>query len=196
MGYGHVIEAYLKEIFSGGNSPGISSLEFFGKTVHITQEGLFWYDRKKVPEQIAIVILKYILYQGNRKAKDYEDWISFRDLKDSLPFQGAYIANVESRTERHFDGQLNLLFKASNALNGQSLNLLGFDLSYEFIALPHVYLRLLFNDREDKLPPKAKILFNKEIERYMDVECIAALAWIFVDMLLESVGFLSTFTGV
>lgn len=191
-----MIEVYLEEIFSKGDFPENHSLEFFGRSIYLKREGVFWDNLEKVPEQIAIVTLKYLIYQGKREAKEHADWIGFRDLKDSPPFQGAYQMNVESRLEKYFDNKLALLLKACKILNGKNLNLSGFDLSYEFIALPQIYLRLLYNDREDMLPPKAKILFNKEIERYLDVECIAALAWIFVDMLLESVGFLSSFAQV
>lgn len=197
MGYGHVIEGYLKEVLSKEpttkkGSKGLSVI-FFNWPIAITTNALLWASGEEVPEQISVIVLRYVSYQGKREAKAHGDWVGFRDLKDSMPFQGAFQNNVESRLERYFKGRLRALSKACEDLGGINLNLNGFDLAYEFLALPDVKIRLLFNDSDEILPPKAKVLFSKDIERYLDVECIAALGWVFVDMLVSTLRVNKTF---
>ncbi|MFN3533917.1 MAG: DUF3786 domain-containing protein [Desulfatiglandales bacterium] len=197
MGYRQVIEEYLEGIFSAKAPLKIPQfrLFFFERPVLLSRAGILWEGQGEVPETIAIVILKYLIYGGKRGGVYHPDWVGFRDIKDSSPFQGAFRNNVELRIERYFAQNTHGLMKACEGLKGKRLKMEGYDLSYEFLALPQVGLRLLYNDTEDIFPPQAKLLFSKDIERFLDVECIAGLGWIFADLLLSSSGYESTFTG-
>jgi len=197
MGYAHVINEYLKELFSGPN-PSLESIgvdvkgkgyymRFFKGGLLITKEGIVWDNGLKAPDTVSIVALKYLLYSAKRDAKLYKDWVSFKDINGSGPFVGAFRQNVELPIETSFERKLPILKSACKRLGGVELDVPNYDLSFEFLALPMIRLRLFYNDRDETFPPKAVLLFDGKVEKYLDVECIAALGWIFADFLLEDI---------
>ncbi len=203
MGYGHVISEYLRDVFSISRdlleTIGVDRREtayyvrFFTNGLVVRENEITWRDGEKAPDTVSIVALKYMLYTGKREAKIYGDWVSFKDINGSAPFVGAFKQNVELRIEASFEGKAATLKAACEKLGGIALNLSNYELAYEFVALPMTRLRLYFNDKDEIFPPKAVVLFEGTIERYLDVECIAALGWIFADLLQEDIKNLPSF---
>jgi len=197
MGYAHVISEYLRDVFSLPKpllerigvdvEQDAYHVRFFTDGLLIKEGGVTWKDGQRAPETVAIVVLKYMLYTGSRGAKAYGDWVSFKDINGSGPFVGAFRQNVELRLETSFEGKAAILKSACERLGGVCLDLPNYHLAYEFVALPMIRLRLYFNDKEEIFPPKSVVLFDGSIERYLDVECIAALGWIFADLLQEDI---------
>jgi hypothetical protein len=61
---------------------------------------------------------------------------------------------------------------------------LSHDLSMTFDALPKIPLLLTFNDREDEFPAQCSVLFQKQTENYLDMECTAGLGNMLAAMLM------------
>jgi hypothetical protein len=203
MGYDAVIRSYLEELskLPPGPLEGLGAskvgerhqVRMFGEVVTVGPEGVSWRGEGSAPSPVAIVVLKYLLFRANRDHGHQMEWVTFKDLKDSSPFVGAFKKNVEERIEEVFGGSCGLLIKSSESLGGKRLFMSGYEIAYEFEALGHIRIRLYFNDGDELFKPKAVLLFQETILKYLDIECIAALGWIFADMLIEKAGYNSSF---
>jgi hypothetical protein len=68
----------------------------------------------------------------------------------------------------------------------------GLDLSCEvtarFKALPRVPLLLLSKEQDEDFPAKCSLLFQRQAEKFLDLECLAICGWLLADSLAEKAG--------
>jgi hypothetical protein len=58
-----------------------------------------------------------------------------------------------------------------------------YDLSLQFDALSKVPLLLLFNDKDEEFPAQCSVLFEKRVEKLLDMECLAMVGVLFCEYL-------------
>ncbi len=201
MAYDHVIRSYLAEVFTGPNLIGDTELKhrgvivrkgefmlrFFSHDYLISPHGIQDIKGTEAPASVSVVLLKYLLHRGPAQALQ-DQWLNFRDFKDSTPFVGAFQNNVLTRMERYFHNDLDSLRNSSLIVGGTLKNLTGYDLACDFLALPQVPLRLLYNAGDEILPSKAILLFKSNAGYYLDIECLAAVGWLLCDLLIKASG--------
>lgn len=122
---------------------------------------------------ICVILCKYILLCPQIPPKG-QDWVSFRDLKDSGPLTSYFVNDVERAIATQFNGRLCDMQNASRTLKGYSPGIeVSYDLSIQFDALPKVPVVMLFNDADDEFSATCSVLFEKRAENYLDPECLA-----------------------
>jgi hypothetical protein len=123
----------------------------------------------------SILIIDYLLSFGGFEPGS--DWIDFRDLPGSMPYDAAFRAHVESQLEEHATeiiGHRNILTDkyAGRILNGFE----SYDFSAAFCVFPRLECLVLLCEGEDELQAGAKVLFSSDASRFMTTESLAAIA--------------------
>jgi hypothetical protein len=161
-------------------------IPFFGKFYRVAKKGIRGPSGKKPEYFISIVLFKYILLCPEY-APASGDWQSFKDFRDAAPLISYFQRTVKTVLTRHFSGRLERLQWACKKMGGYPPDIhLSHDLSMTFDALPKIPLLLTFNDREDEFPAQCSVLFQKQTENYLDMECTAGLGNMLAAMLMAA----------
>jgi len=135
---------------------------------------------------ICIILIKYILMCPDMPPED-EQWIAFRDFKDSAPLIKYFSSEVEGAISSFFSEKSDQLKEAGTALGGFKPKLdVNYDIALQFNLLPRIPVILLFNDKDDEFFSTASVLFEKRAEKYLDAECLAIIGVRFFDSLKKA----------
>lgn len=146
---------------------------FYGKKFLVNETGIVAEDGTEATFAVCVVLCKYVLMCPEEDIAAPEDFVSFRDFKDSGPLHSYFATNTNRLIEQSYGGSLALLGKACLALGGSMLSEENYDLSCRFNVLPKIEVVLKFNDRDEMFSAQASILFRQSAELYLDMECIA-----------------------
>lgn len=159
---------------SRGNSLGMSLL---GQFYDISPHGITDSSGKKPRYEICIILCRHLLMCPEILPHDRQ-WVAFRDLKDAGPLTVYFRDNVEQVIAKGFAGKVQELKQGMAALKGYTPNLdVSYDLAMQVDGLARIPMVLLFNDAEESFPPECSLLFERQVETYLDAECIAMLAY-------------------
>jgi hypothetical protein len=161
-------------------------IPLFGVPYRVSRQDILDSHGKRPHHAVNVILFKYLLLAPSSEPRG-RDWVTYRHFKDAAPFAGGFLANAEKPINLAFEGRTAELSKACEALGGRPLDQVDFsvDLAMRFDALPKVPILLLFNDRDEDFPAKCSILFEQRAEKYLDMECLAMLAWILADWLVK-----------
>jgi hypothetical protein len=121
------------------------------------------------------ILFKYLLLCPDTDPTA-NDWVSYRDLKDSGPLTVYFANDVEMSIAGHFKGALGGFEEAGKAIGGYRPDIdVSYDLSMQFDALPEIPVIVLFNDADDEFPAQCSLLFERRAESYLDAECLAMI---------------------
>jgi hypothetical protein len=141
----------------------------------VSGKGIIDPSGKLPPLEVSVVLCKYIILCPDVKPT-VDDWVSYRDFKDSGPLTSYFENNVGQSIANYFTDRLSELEKSCKALGGFPPDIeLSYELSMQFNALPRVPVLLLFNDADDEFPAHCSLLFEGRAEKYLDAECLAIL---------------------
>ena len=160
----------------GGKVQGcVIEIPLFGENYEVSSAGIIGPAGKTPTYDICVILSKYLLLCPDEPPKQ-DEWVSFRDLKDSGPLINYFSNDVENSIAAYFKGKLDGLRKASKALSGYPPDLdVRYDIAMQFDALPRIPVIIFFNDADEEFSEKCSVLFEKRAERYLDAECIAML---------------------
>jgi len=150
-------------------------IPFFQNEYRVSYRNIIGPEGKRPDYDICVILSQYILLCPNEDPEE-NDWLSFRDLKDSAPLINYFTNDVERPIARFFAGKTNDLKKAGTMLGGYPPDLdVTYDMTMQFDALPRVPVIMLFNDSDEEFSSKCSVLFERRAENYLDAECIAML---------------------
>jgi hypothetical protein len=162
---------------------------FFGKLYRVSARGISDPSNRQPHLSVSVILCKYLLMcpmieplEGN--------WMSFKDFKDATPLVRAFYNTVTHPIAETFSGRLAKLKKAGEKIGGYApVDVLSYDFSMRFDALPKVSLLLLFNDKDDEFPAQGSVLFEKRAEKFLDMECLAMVGMLFFEYLKAEAGY-------
>ena len=135
---------------------------------------------------ICIILCRYLLMCPEILPCD-RHWVAFRDLKDSGPLTVYFKDNVEQAIATGFAGEIEALKHGIAALKGCPPDLdVSYDLAMQVAGLPKIPMVLLFNDVDESFPSVCSVLFERQVETYLDAECIAMLGYRLASLLKHS----------
>ena len=135
---------------------------------------------------VCVMLCRYLLMCPEETPVG-ENWVSYRDFKDTGPLTVYFENEVERAIVRHFEGHLGSLETSCKAVGGHAPDIdLDYDAAFQFDALPRIPLLLLFNDGDEEFPAKCSVLFKASAEKYLDGECLAMLGRLLFTRLRES----------
>jgi hypothetical protein len=158
-------------------------IPFFGNTYRVSTQGIADPTGKQPHLSISVILCKYLLMcpmivplGGN--------WMSFKDFKDAAPLIQAFFNTVTLPLADSFSARLADLDRAAKKIGGYPpADDFPYDLSLQFDALSKVPLLLLFNDQDDEFPAQCSVLFEKRVEKLLDMECLAMVGMLFCEYL-------------
>jgi hypothetical protein len=106
------------------------------------------------------------------------EWITFGSVPASHAKDKAWAGHVEDVIARHFSGNAEGLRKACERLGGTPATLSGsHDAAFEFRFFPRYPVLLLFYDAvpEEDFPAQVKLLLDRNVDKYLDIESIVVL---------------------
>ena len=155
----------------------VIKIPLLGKNYSISLKGISDPSGNKPTYDICVVLSKYLLLCPDTTPKE-DEWVSFKDFKDSGPLTNYFNNDVEHSIASYFKGNLGGLKKSCKSISGYQPDLeVDYDLAMQFNALPKIPVVLLFNDADEEFPAKCSVLFEGRAEKYLDAECIAMLGW-------------------
>ena len=148
-------------------------IPFFGKPIRVSTAGISEPPGGRPNFSVCVVLFKYLLLcPGHDPAGN--DWVSFKDFKDSAPFAGAFFNYTEIPLAKYFSGRLKDLDAACRGIQGHPpAATFSYDLCMQFTALPKIPVLMLFNDADEEFPAQCAVLFERRAENYLDMECLA-----------------------
>jgi hypothetical protein len=170
----------------------IIEISYFNDPHTISPNGIRNSSGQKPGYDTCIILCRYLIMAqdwvgGTQPVENRAgEWTGFRDLKDSGPLTVYFKGNVEQAISQCIAGKISLLPRALERVNGSVPGLdLQYDLVLEVNALPKVPLLLLFNDGEEGFPPSCSVLFQPNVETFLDAECIAMAGYRLAAILRE-----------
>jgi hypothetical protein len=158
-------------------------IPFFGKPHRISPAGITEPSGSRPNFSVCVILLKYLLLCPDHDPVE-NDWVSFKDFKDSAPFSGAFVNSTEAPLAKYFSGHLKDLEAAGRGIHGHPpAATFSYDLCMQFKALPKIPVLLLFNDADNEFAAQCMILFERRAENYLDMECLAMVGMLLFEYL-------------
>lgn len=150
-------------------------IPYFGRDYRVSSEGIADPGGKRPDYGTCMLLLKYLLLCPKGLPVD-DEWVNYRDLKDSGPLTVYFNDNVLNVLSTRYSGRKNDLEAAAADLGGRPpARDYPYDVAVVFRPLPRVPVLLLFNDADEEFPAQAGVLFERRAERFLDAECLAVL---------------------
>jgi len=158
-------------------------IPFFGKSYRVSAKEIADPAGKQPRLSTSVILCKYLLMcpmivplGGN--------WMSFKDFKDAAPLIQAFFNTVTQPLADSFSSRLADLEIAAKHIGGYPpVDDFPYDLSLRFDVLSKVPLLLLFNDKDEEFPAQCSVLFEKRVEKLLDMECLAMVGMLFCEYL-------------
>jgi hypothetical protein len=158
-------------------------IPFFDKTYRVSAEGIADPTGRQPHLSVSVILCKYLLMcpmivplGGN--------WMSFKDFKDAAPLIQSFFNTVTLPIADSFSGRLAGLEIAAENIGGYPpADDFPYDLSLQFDALSKVPLLLLYNDKDEEFSAQCSVLFEKRVEKLLDMECLAMVGVLFCEHL-------------
>lgn len=156
--------------------PDTMDLSFLGDKYRITRERILDGNGKEPAPFLSILIYNH-LSMPNPPALAGE-WITFSSVPASHAKDKAWAGHVEEVIARHFTGNIEGLKQACERLGGVRSDIKGsHDVAYEFRFFPRYPVLLQFYDAvpAEDFPAQCKLLLDKTVDKYLDIESIVVL---------------------
>jgi hypothetical protein len=158
-------------------------IPFFGKPHRISAAGITEPSGSRPNFSVCVILFKYLLLCPDHDPVE-NDWVSFKDFKDSAPFSGAFVNYTEAPLAQYFSVRLKDLEAACRRIHGHPPTAtFSYDLCMQFKALPKIPVLLLFNDADDEFAAQCMVLFERRAESYLDMECLAMVGMLLFEFL-------------
>jgi hypothetical protein len=149
------------------------AIPFFGIPHRISAAGISDPSGNRPNFSVCVILFKYLLLCPDDTPLE-NDWVSFKDFKNSAPFAGSFVNYTEAPLAKYFSGRVTRLEIAGRQISGRLLSeKFSYDLCMQFDALPKIRILLLFNDADDEFPAQCAVLFERRAEKFLDMECLA-----------------------
>lgn len=154
---------------------GRAVVPLFGHPFYVSRDNIKDPSGKQPDLGICVLLCRYLIMCPPADPGE-NDWVSFRDFKDTGPLVTFFENEVQKAIADFFSGNPDGLKVAGEQLGGYSPDMeAAYDFSMQFDALPRLPLLLLFNDSDEEFPPQCSVLYHKSAESYLDGECLAIL---------------------
>ena len=158
----------------------------FAKPMRVSAAGISGPSGSRPNFSVCVILFKYLLLCPDHDPAE-NNWVGFRDFKDSAPFAGAFFNYTEVPLAKYFSGRLKDLEAACRRIQGHPpATTFSYDLCMQFNALPKIPVLMLFNDADEEFPAQSAVLFERRAEKYLDMECLAMVGMLLFEYLKQA----------
>lgn len=157
-------------------APDTLELLFLNDQYRITKEKVVDAQGKEPVPFISILIYNHLCMPDPPAPSG--EWITFGSVPASHAKDKAWAGHVEEVIARHFTGNVEGLKQACERMGGVPAEIKGsHDAAYEFRFFPRYPVLLQYYDAvpAEDFPAQCKILLDKHVDRYLDIESIVVL---------------------
>jgi len=164
-------------------------IPFWGNDYRVNAEGIVDDLGKPSNFAVSVVLLKYLLHfePGLLITDQSAQWVSYRNFKNAAPLVNYFSNTTEKAIAQNFSGKLEQLAASCRFLGGRDHDEgLAYDLTMKITPLPRIPIYLLFNDADDEFPAECSVLFQRRVEQFLDMECVAIVGGLLSDFLFHA----------
>lgn len=148
---------------------------FLGQDVELSHTGILIDGKKAEDPRDQILLYNYIHFGAGGREPEQE-WIGMESLPNSISKIRTLRVYCEERLATHFTGRPEMLKKRAVVLNAALQENPDQSCTAAFLVpvLPRLPLFVLFWDeeKEDNFPAKVKVLFDKDVLGFLDIESL------------------------
>ncbi|MDA8137204.1 MAG: DUF3786 domain-containing protein [Desulfobacteraceae bacterium] len=162
------------------NDAGEVIVQTLGAVFLASNDGVRRSDGRRFSDNLGSVIIHYLLNaSGSRPAGKF---VTFAELAGPLFKASSYSGSaLELPIIKCFAGRVSELLQTAADLGGRRGGEAGLGaLSLIFEPLPHIFLQLIFYDRDEEFPARATLLFDVNATQFVEFEVLAVLVTEFV----------------
>ncbi len=133
-----------------------------------------------------ILLYNYVHFSGNEPIRG--EWIPIDNIPGNIPKKPELEHGCEQKIAAHFEGKAARLERAASALGAKKAeDESNADVALSFLPLPRIPFFLVFWDAvpEEGFEARAKVLFDRSVTNYLDIESLVFLAEKFADALIR-----------
>jgi hypothetical protein len=171
-------------ILSGPDSLGIT---FLNEKYVVTKEKILDASGTEPRPWISILIYNHLCMPDPPAPSG--EWVTFSSVPASHAKDKAWAGHVEEVVAKHYAGNVSGLKTACERMGGVQTEVKGNqDAAYEFRLFPHYPVLLLFYDAvpDEDFPSQCKLLLDRNVPYYLDIESIVVLGEEFAGRLTAS----------
>lgn len=185
--FDQIISDYLSQVKHRKSHAGLSAklgikienefieLPFFNRKYRITDHAITDEQGKSASHVVSVILCKYILLCPDDVRID-TDLMTYKDFKDAAPYVGGFRNTAEQPIASFFEKKAVELEKRSRKLEGKPFQSeVACQLAFQFLALPKIPIILMFNDADEDFSSQCILLFQKNAQAFLDMECLAML---------------------
>ncbi len=163
-------------------------LHLFNRSYRVGPNGIADGRGREPRQAIKVALCRYLL-EWPGKPPGREGWVTFKDFRDAAPFAGAFSNNVENAIASDFANDVEAFSAACESRGGRlAEGDWNYDAAWEFSAMPHMPVLLLFNGADEGFAARCVFLFDATAIRLLDPECLAIVGWALADGLAAAAG--------
>lgn len=154
---------------------GWAQILFFNQLMRVGPGGIEDANGQTADLGVCVVLCKYLLMAPDT-VPDAGSMMTFKDFPDAAPLVHFFSNSVEGQIARLFSGRMAALKDACQTVGGQPYTAeLAYQVKYRFSGLSRVPVILLFNDQEEGFAAQCTLLFQQNVQQYLDMESLAIL---------------------
>ncbi|MCI8416888.1 MAG: DUF3786 domain-containing protein [Lachnospiraceae bacterium] len=134
----------------------------------------------------TVMAIYHLFYYSRPEARIRGEFVPFRLVKRAAPFEAAYQRNILEPLARSFDGHLEELKRACQALGGRPVP--QGDVGCVIDAFSCMPLTFVFWDGDEEFRAQANILFDADITDFLHEETVVLVAEELARRLKEEAG--------
>jgi hypothetical protein len=166
--------------------PDLLRFHYLGRLVELEKDGLQMEGNPLVDPRDQILLYNYVSSGGSNPPAG--DWVGMESLPNSISKVRTLSAYCEQPLAKRFAGRATQFARVCELVGGRPA---GEDssatLAYIIPVLPHLPLYLLFWDEEpdDGFESRVKVLFDRHVLEYLDIESLVFAAERMAEHLME-----------
>ncbi len=148
--------------------------QFLGMDIELSHDGILINGEEVEDPRDQILLYNYVHFGGGKVPQ--QDWIGMESLPNSISKVRTLRVYCEERIASYFTGKSELLTGAAPEIGAvlQENPEQSCSAAFFISALPRLPLFVLFwdEDEEDGFPAKVKVLFDKNVNDFLDIESL------------------------
>jgi len=151
-------------------------LTFLNEKYTVTRDTILDSSGKEPQPFISILIYNHLCMPDPPPLSG--EWVTFASVPASHAKDKAWAGHVEEVIAKHFSGNKDGLKKTCERFGGRPMEISGsHDAAYEFRFFPNYPALLLFYDAvpDEDFPAQVKLLLDRNVDKYLDIESIVVL---------------------
>lgn len=164
--------------------PDRMTISFLNDDYTVTRERIIGFAGAEPTAFISILIYNHLSMPDPPAPAG--EWITFSSVPASHAKDKAWAGHVEEVIAKRFAGNIEELIKACTRMGGVRAEVKGsHDAAFLFHFFPRYPALLLFYDAvpDEDFPAQCKLLLDKTVDKYLDIESIVVLGEVFAERL-------------